>query len=121
MGKRRFYKAYTQDFNLLRDDGFDIIIIDYGLLSIKDRQAYCQCDIKFVIGSGNDWSIDGFQSYISFDDKGSFKYLINFASGEELSLFTAIYGKKGKAVPFIKDPFLWNKKLHEFAENIMFK
>lgn len=119
MKKMTFFKQYKKPLAQIRNEGYSVVIVDYGSEKSIINHEILDMDIKIVVGYGNEWKLHEFQPYMDSELNKALIFALNLGSHEEAKWFKSEYSIKAFIIPFNKEPFLWTKVLDHKVEQLL--
>lgn len=130
-----FFQIYDVDYYptvskeqipILKNAGYEVLILDFGLLTPDSLDEFYRCDKKLLLGSPACWRIKEiemfFSSYPQIKNLESLFLMISYGTkttilriGKKLS----IPYRQLRSVPFLTDPFHIKKEQFSFFEDLL--
>lgn len=106
---------------LLGQKQYDIILHDYGEFNQRREEEYIKADYCFIIGSLCEWKRDSYKRVFDFYHlfKEQSILLASLARKYDIRLFYKEFRVKLVAVPCVYDPFLLDKEIKKFWNQII--
>ena len=108
-----FTISLEEALQVIREKGYDYIIVDYGVFDSSMLSKYIQCNYRLVMGSLSEWKRDCYLNIIQnnrFLRKDTI-YLATLGRKYDINCFYKEYGTYLKSVPCIYDPFLLDNNI----------
>lgn len=107
----------------LLNQGFEYLILDLGSMEDGQQSEFLRCDRKVVLGSLAPWKSEKLeQLFINFNNKEingeGFFYLVQAGHQKACYSFCRTHHALLCPIPFIKNPFLIEKDLFTFLQNL---
>jgi len=123
-----FYpESNLSDYSLLLKEHYDVLVLDFGVLTKGTAAEFLHCDLCIVLGYVNPWNSTSYWEWISRHTKllstrkkeQEIIYMGNLAQSEDVSIFRHQYGIKPIPVPFIQNPFQLPSAQWNFIERAL--
>lgn len=118
-----YYKHFNQpNLSSLKDGTYEVLVIDFGEVNEKFFSIYNDLDIKLVVGHSNEWKYKEIEAVINrFERQLSlqWKFVLPFASRDELKFLSRCVKAKLFPMSFYKDPFRYDQNLVKEIENVL--
>ncbi len=118
----KFFKnvdSYTLDD--IMQMGFHVVILDIGHQLRHLRERFINADLPLVISRMNDWKMDEIGVFCEENIdllSPRVKWVALYSTKMERMSLKTKYAKDFYSLPFIRDPFVKDKKAEEFLEKI---
>jgi len=120
--KMHFYKQFRGEVHRLKEEGYAILIVDFGVFSEKILEAFNRTDIKLFVGHGSEWKMKEIEmifQQIELSDRSGWKLIIPFGDKTDIKQIKKDIGVIGIPFGYYKDPFLWCKSMSREIERIL--
>lgn len=117
-----FYKDFFGEISALRENGFQLIIVDFGPYKHESINIMNNLDIQLIVAHGDEWKVDELYHIFNSQEQPLFynwKVVVPFGNKEEVKDINKRTKRKTYALGFHKDPFLWTKELKGEVEKIL--
>lgn len=121
-----FFPAATLSaMDRLQHEKYDVLVIDFGVLTRHTFSAFRQCDLCLVLGYVNPWNSQIYRNWVDHvfhsNDYNQSEIILlgNLSNLGDIRHFQHDYGLRAIAVPFVENPFQLSSGNWKFIERTL--
>lgn len=131
----RYFKIYDVDYypNVKKDElpalsnaGYDVLILDFGVLSPDNLDEFYRCDQKLLLNSAASWRRNELttllSTYPAIKDLEFIHFMVLYATRSDMHKIAKVHDLSLRqlcAVPFLPNPFHIGKEQFSFFEGLI--